>query len=93
MAEEKRCNNCNFLAENEDVYCRKCGKLLPEKSKFDPKFNITECVYGPPPIERVHACPECGFSWTNWVMVDYEEFCPKCGTHVIIKEIKEEGDE
>ena len=37
------------------------------------------CIYGPPPIKRVHTCEKCGYSWETHQMVDNQRCCPKCG--------------
>jgi rubrerythrin len=37
------------------------------------------CIYGPPPVTRVHKCKKCGYSWETSLMIDDEKWCPECG--------------
>ena len=37
------------------------------------------CIYGPPPVKRVHTCKKCGYSWETELMIDDERWCPQCG--------------
>ena len=75
-----QCGNCHAYI-GEDAYCRKCGTKAGEGA-YEPYMNFNGCVYGPPPIERNHECPDCGFSWTTCVMIDSDKYCPKCGSLV-----------
>ncbi len=34
------CKICGELAENEDIYCSKCGALIEDKNKIDGRMNI-----------------------------------------------------
>ena len=76
---KNRCGNCHEeFDDKSDAYCRYCGTKRGE-GDFLPYENFNGCVYGPPPVERVHICGECGFSWTTERMVDLSAYCPKCG--------------
>ncbi|MBR6873548.1 MAG: hypothetical protein IKN17_08610 [Ruminococcus sp.] len=80
-----RCGNCHaFLGE--DSFCRYCGTKRGE-GKFEPYSDEPQCVYGPPPIPRVHNCKNCGFEWQTCMMIDYQLYCPKCGSRADMKEI------
>ena len=37
-------------------------------------------------IDAEAVCENCGFSWTNHVMIDRENYCPKCGKAVTVTE-------
>lgn len=78
MFGEKRrvCANCGSSYIESDKYCRYCG--APNGS---PKFINDEfpCIYGPPPVNRVHKCKKCGFTWKTCLMIDDERYCPECG--------------
>ena len=82
---KNQCGNCHAFLEKDDEYCRKCGTKRGE-GDFLPYENYETCVYGPPPEERDHICENCGFSWTNCVMLDKERYCPKCGKPVKVVE-------
>lgn len=77
------CGNCHQRLQEGDAYCRKCGTKAGEGA-YDPYWNFEPCVYGPPPVEREHTCPNCGYSWTNCVMIDTDRYCPKCGGKVTV---------
>lgn len=47
------------------------------------------CIYGPPPMERLHKCNNCGYAWETHKMIDEERFCPKCGDSAPYEENKE----
>ena len=70
------CANCGNTYIEGDRYCRFCGAPMGK-----PKFIMQEfaCIYGPPPVKRVHKCVKCGFTWETCSMVDRQEFCPRCG--------------
>ena len=70
------CANCGNVYIGGDRYCRFCGAPMGK-----PKFIMQEfaCIYGPPPVKRVHKCVKCGFTWETCSMVDRQEFCPRCG--------------
>ena len=87
---EGRCGNCHKLFdEPEDEYCRYCGTKRGE-GEFRPYDNMNECIYGPPPTERVHTCRKCGYTWRTRRMIDRSAFCPKCGgdldSHKVLSE-------
>ena len=73
-----RCGNCHKLI-GEDSYCRYCGTKAGE-GDFKPYSNIPMCIYGPPPITRYHKCVSCGYEWSTNEMIDYQKYCPKCGS-------------
>lgn len=75
-----QCGNCHAYL-GDDAYCRYCGTKAGEGA-FEPYMNYEQCVYGPPPIEREHTCQACGFSWRTNMMIDNQQFCPKCGGKV-----------
>ena len=79
-----QCGNCHAFI-GDDAYCRYCGTKAGE-GKFEPYYNEEGCIYGPPPIEREHNCPNCGYSWTNCMMIDNQRYCPKCGSVVNVTE-------
>lgn len=79
-----QCGNCHAFI-GDDAYCRKCGTKAGEGA-YEPYRNFNGCVYGPPPVEREHTCENCGFSWTNCVMIDNDAYCPKCGSKVKVME-------
>ena len=72
----KVCANCKQTYIEGDKYCRYCGAPMGR-----PDFIVEDfgCIYGPPPIRRVHTCNKCGYSWETNQMIDDERFCPKCG--------------
>ncbi len=82
---EGRCGNCHKFFGEGDLYCRYCGTKAGE-GRYEPYDDIMQCVYGPPPTERLHTCNECGYSWKSWAMIDNERYCPKCGGAVTAAE-------
>ena len=76
---QNRCGNCAEYIGTEDQYCRYCGTKRGEGS-FKPYYNEPQCVYGPPPVKRIHSCTKCGFEWSTSVMIDRQRYCPKCGS-------------
>ena len=75
--DKDHCGNCHKPLGNDD-YCRYCGTRRGE-GKFDPYFNEPQCIYGPPPISRLHTCNECGYEWETNTMIDRQRYCPRCG--------------
>ena len=69
--------------EEDDVYCRFCGKKRGDAPGryFKVSPDDMECVYGPMPGILNYNCANCGNSWTssNW---DWQYYCPKCGNRV-----------
>ena len=82
---EKVCANCRNTWNEGDRYCRYCGAPLEH-----PDYKIKEfyCIYGPMPVKRKHTCKQCNYSWITRLMIDNEEYCPRCGAKVRIKEIE-----
>ena len=78
MNEGKRkvCANCGKSYIEGDKYCRYCGAPMGQPEYID---NTIECIYGPPPVKRVHVCKKCGFRWETGLMIDNERWCPECG--------------
>lgn len=76
---QNRCGNCAEHIGTEDQYCRYCGTKRG-KGSFKPYYNEPQCVYGPPPVRRIHSCTKCGFEWSTSVMIDRQRYCPKCGS-------------
>ena len=72
----KVCANCKKTYIEGDRYCRFCGAPMGTPDFIDETF---ETIYGPPPVERVHQCENCGYQWTTKMMIDRERWCPKCG--------------
>ena len=70
------CANCGNEYVEGDKYCRFCGA-----PNGDPRYVVTDfsCIYGPPPVRRVHTCKKCGYSWETVEMIDKAKYCPKCG--------------
>ena len=50
--------------------------IVTEKD-FNPKDNISACVYGPP-ITFFFKCENCGHEWTS--IMRARRICPKCAT-------------
>lgn len=84
-----QCGNCHAGLGADDKYCRICGTKRGEGA-YAPYQNLMQCIYGPPPVNRKHTCPQCGFSWTTCVMIDRQEFCPQCGSRANVE--SEGGD-
>ena len=72
----KVCSNCKQTYFEGDKYCRYCGAPMGRPDFIVDDFD---CIYGPPPIRRVHTCNKCGYSWETNQMIDNARFCPKCG--------------
>ena len=77
-ATKDTCGNCHEPLEPGDKYCRYCGTKVGDGA-YNPFQDLMECIYGPMPVDREHACTVCGFSWTTRLMIDDQKFCPKCG--------------
>ena len=73
-----RCGKCTAYIGTEDQYCRYCGAKRGE-GEVNPYYDEPVCVYGPPPVNRLHICNECGYEWTTCAMIDEQRYCPKCG--------------
>ncbi|MBR6045378.1 MAG: hypothetical protein IKP47_07075 [Ruminococcus sp.] len=87
----KLCRKCGKELR-DDAYCRYCGAKRSVKL-FNPVNMRVECVYGPPPVPRVHHCDKCGYEWTTCMMIDREEYCPKCGGSAPGRETLKEKEE
>lgn len=72
----KVCANCKNKYIEGDKYCRYCGAPMGKPDFIEEDFA---CIYGPMPVARIHKCNACGFSWETTLMVDNENWCPKCG--------------
>ena len=72
----KVCANCKNTYIEGDKYCRYCGAKMG-KPAFIP--DNMACIYGPPPITRVHKCVKCGYEWDTYGTHDRQLYCPKCG--------------
>ena len=81
------CSKCGKGIGGDD-FCRYCGAKRSVKL-FDPSKMEMQCVYGPPPVERLHTCKDCGFEWTTCMMIDDQRYCPKCGSPASVKELRE----
>lgn len=82
----KVCANCKNTFVQGDKYCRYCGAPLGKPDYIEEDFA---CIYGPPPMKRIHKCAECGYSWATNLMIDDEKFCPKCGGAAPVKSEEE----
>lgn len=80
------CGNCGERLGEDDAFCRFCGTERG-KGKYRPQKERIECVYGPPPMDRIHHCDNCGFEWTTHTMLDKQKYCPKCGGRALPKEV------
>ena len=76
MMTKKVCANCGNDYNAGDKYCRYCGAPMGKPEYIEEVFAF---IYGPMPIDRVHTCIRCGYSWKTCLMVDEERWCPKCG--------------
>lgn len=72
------CGNCHAYLEPDDKYCRICGTKAG-MGAFKPHLEIMQCIYGPEPVDRIHICKRCGYTWKTCLMIDKEKYCPKCG--------------
>lgn len=72
----KVCANCKHDYIDGDRYCRFCGAPMGKPDYIEENYA---CIYGPPPIERIHKCEKCGYQWTTEMMIDDERWCPICG--------------
>lgn len=72
------CGNCGERLGEEDIFCRYCGTQRGQ-GKYRPQKEMIQCVYGPPPVDRIHRCNKCGYEWTTHTMLDKQKYCPKCG--------------
>lgn len=79
----KVCANCKSPYVEGDRYCRYCGAPLGTAEYIEEDFD---CIYGPPPVRRVHTCSKCGYSWETGLMIDNENWCPKCGGRAPVTE-------
>jgi RNA polymerase subunit RPABC4/transcription elongation factor Spt4 len=70
------CANCKNTYREGDKYCRYCGAPMGKPDFIEEDFA---CIYGPPPVTRVHKCKKCGYSWETSLMIDDEKWCPECG--------------
>lgn len=82
---KSQCGNCHARLSPNDNYCRICGTKVGEGA-YEPYLDLMQCIYGPMPVERTHSCPQCGFRWTTCLMIDNQDYCPKCGSRVDVEE-------
>ncbi len=87
--EQFRCGNCQSKMSPEDKYCRICGAKEKE-GIYEPEQDLMQCIYGPRPEEREHVCVECGYSWTTFLMLDNQKYCPQCGGNAPYKVVEDE---
>lgn len=76
ISKKKVCANCHQSYIEGDKYCRFCGAPMGTPDYIEEGFA---CIYGPPPMKRLHKCDQCGYAWETNQMCDNERFCPKCG--------------
>lgn len=86
-----RCGKCGKTLGSDD-YCRYCGAKRGIVRYIPRKDNI-QCVYGPPPVSRLHTCSSCGFEWRTHTMIDRQQYCPKCGGSAPPIKINDENEE
>ena len=83
---KNRCGHCREFLGKEDKFCRYCGTEAG-KGEYKPYLDEMNCIYGPPPVRRVHRCDKCGYEWKTNMMIDDQKYCPKCGSDApVIKE-------
>ena len=82
----KVCSNCRNTYFDGDSYCRYCGAPLGTPTFIEEQIAV---LYGPRPIKRTHRCRKCGYSWETCLMLDRENWCPKCGGRVTVTEAAE----
>ncbi len=75
-SKRKVCANCKEEYFEGDKYCRFCGAPMGQPDYVQ---GIRPPLYGPPPINQVHKCVKCGYSWASRRMIDKGRYCPKCG--------------
>ena len=85
-SKRKVCANCKNIYIEGDRYCRFCGAPLGKPKYINEDFG---CIYGPPPVRRVHKCKKCMYMWETNEMIDRERFCPKCGGPAPAEEVGE----
>ncbi len=71
------CGNCRHDWVEGDRYCRYCGAPVGIP-RFVPEGPMP-CIYGPEPVPREHKCVRCGYTWETDLMIDREDYCPRCG--------------
>ena len=77
-----RCGNCHAHLRPGDKYCKYCGTERG-KGKFQPFWNVSDCVYGPP-VKKKYKCTACGHIWiTGDLGGDHSKFCPRCGKRAV----------
>lgn len=89
LPKTKVCANCKSDWREGDKYCRHCGAPLDQPGYIVKEFYT---IYGPRPIERKHICTACGYTWKTCLMVDNENYCPKCGSKVLIESEEEDHE-
>ena len=72
----KVCGNCRNNYRDGDRYCRYCGAPMGSPVYLNVEYGT---IYGPPPVKRTHTCGRCGYKWNTNLMIDREQWCPKCG--------------
>ena len=76
IPKRKVCANYKNAYRDGDKYCRYCGAPMGKPDFIEEDFA---CIYGPPPVTRVHKCKKCGYTWSTSLMIDSERWCPECG--------------
>ena len=76
LQKAKVCANCGGPYIEGDRYCRYCGAPMGKPSYIEEDI---QCIYGPPPVTRLHKCEKCGYTWETRRMIDRERCCPRCG--------------
>ena len=87
---ENRCGNCQEEMNPYDKYCRNCGTKRGE-GKFEPYYNVCDCLYGPFNILRKYVCKKCGNEWERSIVFE-DKFCPKCGEKCVIEKTRDTTD-
>lgn len=88
MPKAKVCRNCRNTWREGDRYCRYCGAPMVNPGYIIREFST---IYGPMPVRRRHVCSRCKYTWETELMIDDEDYCPKCGAAVSTEETR--GDD
>ena len=74
-----RCRRCGAPVHFKDEKCPECGA----KNDCWVTPDRTRCGNCHAPLAEggTHVCEKCGYTWTTCLMIDREQYCPKCGGH------------
>lgn len=76
--ERKVCRKCknNYITGNK--FCIYCGAKLGRPLKVEDESSEVNSTNNKP-INRIHECKNCGYTWYTYTTDDLAEFCPECG--------------